>query len=339
MLKSEEFAKQIHFLNDTAMDRAMAKSKKSGHEFAEERNVPHPMYVSQWLMAVSSSRFTEVNDDCPVISKKMRDEVILGKEKLPFRRSGFYTAMKVFLQLGLTIALEKECGKFVYKLVMLKFMSRLCDEQAVEADVAIQMLAKIARRMEKIRYFAGFADMPENELNVLKDTVVTEAVKTVRVVREELDKKFGVIQKNELRTSTLEAMPRLAFEQDIRHQIPKLLAHIEMLNTGTVSGPIDNYPKPRRISRHAWQNKSFPDVNLMSQVSGEIDVLQLLADFEHWIFVSLEENHRNHTASSLRQLATTYMSKALSFYQNDCFGYSKMVLAMLQIIKVCRIIK
>lgn len=108
MLKSEEFAKQIHFLNSKQMNRAMSKSRKAGREFSEERNVPQPMYISQWLVAVASSRCTEVNDACPVISKKVRDEVIMGQENLPFRRSGFYTSMKMFLQLALTIELNAD---------------------------------------------------------------------------------------------------------------------------------------------------------------------------------------------------------------------------------------
>lgn len=339
MLKSEEFAEQIQHLNSKQMSRAMSKSMKSGTEFDEDRNVPHPMYISQWLMAVASSRSSTVNRTCPVISKKMRDEVIKGKERgeLPFRRSGFYTTMKVLLQLGLTVGLGPKRAKFIYKLAMLKFISGLCQDHSVDANIAIHMLAKIARRMEKIKKSATSADYVCKGLDKLKEQVLVDAGKTIRTEREKMNKIFDAIQENERRTSTLEAMPKLPFEEDIIHQIPKLLEHMATRNANIVSNPVDNYPHPRNIIRHAWQNMAFPEVGLLSQVSAEIDILQVLADFEQWILVALNENYRNYTASRLRALANAYMSKAHSFYQNDCFGYSKMVLVMLKIIQVCRI--
>lgn len=313
----------------------MPTSQKAGHGFVEVRNVPHPMYVSQWLVAIASNRSSQVNEEFPVISKKMRDEVVMGQEYLPFRRSGFYTAMKVFLQLGLTIEMREERGKFVYKLVMLKFMSRFCNKHSVDPDIVIQMLAKIARRIEKIRNVVDSAKELGNELLTLKNMIMDEAVETIRVARKTLNANYVAMQTN----VSLPKMQRLPLEQDVDHQIPNLLAYIEKRNAKTASGSVDNHPNAKHITRHAWENMAFPDVNKLSRVSAEIDVLLLLADFDHWILVALEKNYRNHTTSSIRTLATRYMSKAQPFYQNDCFGYSKMVLAMLKIIQVhiCRI--
>lgn len=336
---------QINFLNNTAMSRAMPISRKVGREFPEVRNVPHPMYVSQWLMGVASNRDSEVNNECPVISKKMRDEVIKAikpkadkEHELPFRRSGFYTAMKVFLQLGLTIELGAERGRFVYKLVMLKFMSQLCQPHPVDADIAMQMLAKMARRMEKIANYDGFTDDLGKDLSELKNVVFADVGKTIRSERERLDANFVAIQAEEHGTSHLKALPRLPFERDIDHKIPKLLAYIEERNAISVSDRVDNYPKPRRIFRHAWQNMAFPDVTLLEKVSDEVDVLQLLADFEHWVLVAFDETYNRFGVHQLRQFATAYMSKARSFYEKDCFGYSKMALVMLKIVQVnfCR---
>lgn len=343
MLKSEEFAKQILFLNNTAMERAMPKSTKVGLEFAEVRNVPHPMYISQWLMAVASARSSQIKEAYPLISKKMRDEVIKEikaktdqQHEVPFRRSGCYTAMKVFLQLSLTIELGAERGRFVYKLVMLKIMSQLCAKHSVDADVAIQMLAKMARRMDKITNLAESKDELGNALIQLKDLVFVDVAKIIRNERGKLDEKFEAIQTKERRASSLEAMPRLKFEQDIIHQIPELRKYIALRNAKIVTAPIDNYPRPRRIIRHAWENMAFPDISQLNQDSGEIDVSQILVDFEHWILVTSVENYRNFSANQLRQLATAYMTKARAFYTGDCFGYSKMVLAILKIIQVCR---
>lgn len=335
MLKSVDFAAQIRFLNGTQMDRAMPKSRKSGREHVEKRNVAHPMYVSQWLIAAVSDGSTKVNTKFPVISKKVRDEIILGNPipELPFRRSGFYIAMKVFLQLGLIIELGEQRGKFVYKIMMLKFMTKFCDG-SIDADIAIQMIAKIARRIDKIQNQVASKHALGDEFIDLAHVVIDNAGKTIGDAREMLNEKFKAIQENEGKLSRLQAMLRLPFEKDIIHQIPKTLRYIEMRNGVSASEAVDNKPNPKKIFRHFWENTELPDVDLLSQVSGEMEVLQLLADIEHWILVHLDAHYCNVPVNSLRQLATKYMTKATVFYKDDCFGYSKMVLAMLKIIQV-----
>lgn len=140
----------------------------------------------------------------------MRDEVIKANKpkadeehELPFRRSGFYTAMKVFLQLSLTIELGAECGRFVYKLVMLKFMSQLSQQHSVDADIAMLMIAKMARRMEKIVVYAQFAEELGKDLTKLKNVVFTDVERTIRFERERLDENFAAIQAAEHRSSHL----------------------------------------------------------------------------------------------------------------------------------------
>lgn len=310
----------------------MSKTRKAGHEFSEERSPSHPMYVSQWLMAVASSRFTEVNNEYPVISKKIRDEVVMGQDLLPFRRSGFYTTMKVFLQLGLTIKLGDGHGKFLYKLCLLKFMCALCNnDRTADDDVLMQMIAKMARRTDKIEKCAATAPDLGSDLIAFKDGVKKDAIETVRSVRKKLNERFEAIQANERRLSDQKPLPRLDFERDITHQIPKLTKYFIMRDAEIVWEAVDNFPRPRRIIRHSWETKTFPDVQQLKAVSGEIDTLQLLADFEHWI---LNLGTYYHSSSSMRQLAKEYMLKAQSFYQNDCIGYSRMVLVMLKIIQV-----
>lgn len=315
----------------------MTKTKKCGHEFDEVRNVPHPMYVSQWLMAVASNRSTEVNKECHMISKKMRDEVIKGEHKLPFRRSGFYIAMKVFLQLGLSIELGDERGTFLYKLVMLSFMLPSYHEQAIDDDIAIQMMAKIARRMDKIENCAASADYLENDLIGLKNDIIAVAREKIRIIREKLDRKFKAIQANERKKLNLEPLPRLQFEQDTIHQIPRTLKYTESRKTETVSNAVNDSPKARKIIRHQWLDETLPSVDNMYRLSygaSEIDVFLFLGDIEHWILDVLDENYPELGADYLRTLATEYMSKAQTFYKNDCFGYSRMLLTMLKLIQV-----
>lgn len=336
LLKSEEFAQQIYFLNSTQMDRAMPKTKKVGAEFSEDRNVPHPMYLSQWLMAAVSNRSTKVNDEFPVISKKMRDEVIKGKENLPFRRSGLWISLKVFLQLGLTVEVGENMGKLFYKCIMARFMSEICchDElNSLDDDIRIQMVAKLARRMDKIDHYTA-SNLDPGSIKRIKSNM-TLCRKRIQMIRERLNKNLSDIYAKECQISCLTAMPRLQFDRDIVHQMPKVLQYIKLREADVVSNTIhNNVTNNVRITRHLWDDLTLPDVSLLNVVSGEIDVLQLLADIEHWVLVILDERYRDCTADNLRQLATAYMSKAQAFYENDCVGYSKMVLVMLKLIQV-----
>lgn len=245
--------------------------------------------------------------------------------------------MKVFLQLGLSIELGDERGTFLYKLVMLSFMLPLYHEQAIDDDIAIQMMAKIARRMDKIENCAASADYLENDLIGLKNDIIAVAREKIRIIREKLDRKFKAIQANERKKLNLEPLPRLQFEQDTIHQIPRTLKYTESRKTETVSNAVNDSPKARKIIRHQWLDETLPSVDNMYRLSygaSEIDVFLFLGDIEHWILDVLDENYPELGADYLRTLATEYMSKAQTFYKNDCFGYSRMVLTMLKLIQV-----
>lgn len=339
ILKSEEFAKQIEFLNRIPMDRAMAKTQKVGREFDEVRNVAQPMYISQWLMAAVSNRSTEVNEEYPIISKKMRDEIIKREQKLPFRRSGLYMAMKVFLQLGLTIELGQEHGKFLYKLVMLSFMRRIVSKTI---DIGMQMIAKISRRMDKIVSLAASIDTLGNDLISAMNNVTTVTHAKIRAARETFDKEFEQIQAEAQKRSNLMKMPRLAFEQDITHQIKRTLQYTALRKAENVSDAVSETKKTRRINRHQWHDKSLPDLNKMREFgyyyheNGDsgVNKLLFLADVEHWVLDALDKSCSELDAKYLHQLGTKYMGEAQKIYENDCIGYSRMVLVMLKIIQV-----
>lgn len=341
ILKSEEFAKQLEFLNCTPMDRAMAKVQKVGREFDEVRNVAQPMYISQWLMAVVSNRSTEVNGKYPLISKKMRDEIIKHEQKLPFRRSGLYMAMKVFLQLGLTIELGEERGKLLYKLVMLSFMLPSYNTTIAD-DIATQMIAKISRRMDKIVSLAASTDNLGNDLICAMNDVKTATHKRVRFVRKVLDKKFEKIQAEAQKRSNLIKMPRLAFEQDIVHQMKRTLEYTTQRKAEIVSNAVSETNKTRGMTRHQWHDKSLPDLDQMRRFeynyhdegNSGVNKLLFLADVEHWVLDTLHKGCPNLDATYLHQLGTKYMGEAQKIYKNDCIGYSRMVLVMLKIIQV-----
>lgn len=342
MLKSKEFAEQIQTLNDTTMERAMAKSTKVGREFSEQRNVPHPMYVSQWLTAVASNRSTVVNQQFPMITKKMRDEIIKGKTAVPFRRSGFYTTMKVLLQLGLTIELGEERGKFVYKLVMLSFMLPAYNEK-IDVEIAVQMMAKIARRMDKIQMYANtIQHQLDNGLVGLKNSVILTAQNVLQKAHSSLEEKFREIQENEKKTShTLKAMPKMAFDEDIIHAFPNTIQYIRARIAERKTREVYADRNVGKQVRHRWGDRSLPDVRKLSSCSYSYQKAEMqfyLSDVENWVLYELDNVEVDHDLSKyLQELASGYMSTAVSCYRSDGVAYSQMVLTMLKIIQVNQI--
>lgn len=63
----------------------------------------------------------------------------------------------------------------------------------------MHMLAKMARRMEKIVNYGQFAEQLGKDLAELKNVVFTDVERTIRIERERLDKNFAAIQAAEHR--------------------------------------------------------------------------------------------------------------------------------------------
>lgn len=136
LIRSEVFAKQICHLNEIKQTKGDSPTKN-------DADLSNPKYVTQWIIGAASDRNSRTTD-FPIISKKMRDDPGHG-----FRRSGLWITMKVLLQLGLINALNSAShGKYMYKLVILKFMSKMCNYLGdySEAGLSVDTFDTIAIR-------------------------------------------------------------------------------------------------------------------------------------------------------------------------------------------------
>lgn len=142
MMRSKEFSEQLHFC-----DSSPARL---------DRNLIH------WPMSILGDENTDTATDFPKITKKIRDEVLGITEYSQssestiniarsnyFRRSSFYVSLKAFLQLGLSIELGIEQGRFIYKVIMLKLMMLISEQfedvSCTEIDLVAQLIAKIGK--------------------------------------------------------------------------------------------------------------------------------------------------------------------------------------------------
>jgi hypothetical protein len=98
-LKSLSFAEILEDLCNNHIDESRSYTRKAGTDVVEERDVPSPRYVYEWMSSMLMGYNSNSNYPKPV-RKKMRDDVVYYQAKIPFRRSGeFLTfATKLFLE-------------------------------------------------------------------------------------------------------------------------------------------------------------------------------------------------------------------------------------------------
>lgn len=136
MLDSIDFASQFCTLYSTSFE-----------------NETFNTYVSKWLVTILSDRSSVMatKEEFPRFTKKVRDEVIQS-----FERSSYWSVIKVLLQSNFTIEFDKKRGRFMYKLILLGFLTKVCNfytnhmYKEINVELVGQLLAKIARRIEKI---------------------------------------------------------------------------------------------------------------------------------------------------------------------------------------------
>lgn len=214
LLRSQHFANQLSLLHE---------------EFSAEKVNPDD-YISKWLMTLLTDEksTTASIDQCPVITKKIRDEALGKTNKNFFRRSTYYMSAKVMLQHSLTIQLGAPLGKFVYKIVMLNFLNELCSDYKepdctqFDHDLMSQMIAKIGRRIEKLSHSEPTMAMNES-IAQMYDDVVREAKNTIEVIRHIINNLAEDIQNDDIESAQLSPLIEFDFDADTCFKMPKLL--------------------------------------------------------------------------------------------------------------------
>lgn len=328
LIKSEVFAEQIVELHQLKRDKSDTKAQTDADASMRK-------YVSQWLIGAASDRDSDAPADFPIISKKMRDEPGQG-----FRRSGLWIALKVFLQLGLTIELGERDGKHMYKLIMLRFMSSMCNymadvtEQNINADTAVEMLAKVGRRLEKI---VNFGDVNQSILERV-DELKVETTNHIKRLRHCLELHFWRHVNKEIRLST---QKRLKFTEHIEHELSQdFIKYLDQRKTSNY-GPFVKMEKLEwddgLIEIAGFDSSAPPDFRQLATLNNDNETLRCLCDIENWVLQRLDETGRDTDPIFLSDLTTEYYNKARNFYQNDPIGCSRMVLTYLKIIQVSRV--
>lgn len=333
------FAEQLVVLDENQYEKAMPKAKKGGDDVIEIRNVADPMYVSKWLVAFLTNEDSTVvtGTDFPKIIKKIRDDVIFKGGDLPFRRSGLWMVMKVALRLNLETEFKGDAANFIYKIIQIRLASRMCEfllrreYQTIDAELAMQMLAKVARKLDKLSTFSK-TSVKELKCQSLYSLVTTASKQTILKVREKINDQFIKLDLFDRREALLKPLDDIDFQRDTIHKIPSLSTYITTRMQSRNASSVKSLLEPQPIPRHRIDVLHFPNFEFAAGTT-EVNMTLLLADVENWI----RENSNKCTAEnvlSLRDLAIKYGTAAKKHYKNDPLGGSRMILAILQIIRM-----
>lgn len=318
LIKSEVFAEQIKYLHKKKRNRIGGKVVEGN-----DVDVSSTKYVSQWLIGAVSNRESGTDNNFPIISKKMRDE-----SSEFFRRSGFWTTIKVFLHLGLSVKYGNEHGELVYKLTMLKFLCSMCDcfnlpeyaSSNINVDIALEMLSKMARRVDKLSKYSSLIAKGGNQFyNHFVTSIKREVVECISKVRTKLKCLHDEMIHIEKIESELKFERPLNIHEHVKHNL---------------SDNFKQYLEKRKNANNGCIeiDKMGIDQEPESQSTSDNCMLQELIEAEEEIF----QMDINYDPCALRDKATSYITKAKTFYQNDPFGYSRMLLAILKIIQVIK---
>lgn len=337
-VKSMPFAEQLSRLDAYQCEKAMHKAKKSGEEVVEIRNVADPMYVSKWLLAFLSNKYSNVvtGQDFPKVVKKVRDDVIFKGGDLPFRRSGLWMAMKVALRLNLETEFERGTANTIYKIIQVRLTSKMCEYllsaqyQTIDAGLAMQMLSKVARKVDKFENRME-KSLDELEFESFYRSVIRNSKSTILQVREKVNEQFIKLDSFDRLDAFFKPLDNLNFRNDSIHQIPSLSIYLQTRLQVEKPSSMKCLLQPELIRRHRSNFLSFPNYDFTT-VTNDVYLSLLLADVEIWIC----ENCTKCTAEnvlSLRDLAVKYGVAAKKHYSNDPLGGSRMILTILQIIR------
>ncbi|XP_055310983.1 uncharacterized protein LOC129573873 [Sitodiplosis mosellana] len=326
MMRSEDFADQLCFLFQ---------------ELPIQKNeTPNRNYVSQWLITLLADADSETveEDAFPVITKKIRDEV-LGEDKSNFfRRSSFYMCLKVFLQHSLTVELGPEPAKLLYKIVMMQFITQMVDFfnkpdcTTLNTDLMSQALAKLAQRIEKLNHLMGQSNC--DQFNELSERVVFQAKETIDKIRQKIDDQIHKLQKGDEDKAQLTQLIDLDFEADIRQKIPQLSLHLESRLCEKIPNRFGSGLQIKPINRHYLDQTNAPNVTSFGMVNNEIESSLIWSDFENWVLYTLNSEENRFNPDDIRNWSSCYAKFAEEFYKNDQLGTSKMVLVRLKLIAV-----
>lgn len=287
-------------------------------------------YLSKWLVTILGDRTSSKATEFPLITKKVRDEVLES-----FQRSDYWMTIKVLLQLNLTNEFDQIPGRFIYKLIILKFLTSICtlynrsDYETLNIDLLNQMLTKLARRIEKLTKNCDTVH-PFSYNHIIDETKAA-----ISKTRHMIDLQIAKLVVRDVRQSQLAPLAQLKFEVDVVQKVPKLMEYIRMRGNKHERQKYDGKIRSKKFARHHYNTKRDPGIEFFDKINDEIESNLYLSDYENWLlYVFTLDEGMNYAPSKIRRMFFQYSSKAEAFYKNDPIGSSRMLLFRLKLLVI-----
>ena len=303
----DELVSFLERMDRDVLEDAMPSTRKAGSEVMEDRDTASPMYITAMLAGIFRAIGRPV-DDVLRIQKQVRDDVVWGDAKLPWRRSALWFLIRVAIQ----TTVQGDSG--LYKSFMIHLMSRLLDlaeRGNLGSDTLFVMRAKLSRRVEK----AG-RDLPKS--------VLQGASSIIRSISDRLCRNWELVQKQGY---SYPSLGDVSPEADTKISLKNGEGYI----AGIASRPdISDRPQggcpPTTAHRAGSDPNSLPDIN-----NGVTSLVLALSDFERWVELSLDSwlNTNIHQVEICRQLADRidrYTAAAKGCYKSKPDDLSVMLL-------------
>jgi hypothetical protein len=319
---------------------------KAGNKFPEIRDVANPKLITDWLTLALCKQDSGEATEFPKVQKKIRDDVMWNGGLLPFRRSGLWFTAKVAMHTYLIRELGEELGKAVFKTFMIKVMNfvltELSQQSTHEWDIKMQMMAKIARRIEKLKQqHLMLLSRPKNgglvnKVRTWVNTVENNVVLNLKNLRITMDAEWMTISSSQFHPVANIQLTPDQIGRELRHSMPILTTEIKKRNQPpqrqTSRGGIAKPTCPNRL--HPSKD-FFPKVPSAAGYAGDFELWEV----EIWVAKNISSYVKKAlsdttVSSTIRDFITSYATKATSQYNEDPVATSRKVLTILRCLRV-----
>lgn len=314
-----ELTNFLYYMNRDAQEDAMAHTHKAKTVVAEERETADPKYITQVLTSIFMGKGYGKLEDVPRICKKISDDVLWNKAKLPWRRSQLWLVMRVAMQ----TTLRRVTGKDdLYKSFMVLLHTKILEEshnRQADGYLLFAIRAKTGRRAAKLG---------DNLLPFVSKLTLEVATR----VQATLEKRWN--EEQHLSSQSPDWKPAaLDPESDTVLQLTRSLPRIrQALNRDRkIALPTPFTPKPERRLRDigGFSNFNTDTLNTFFLTTP----LASLIDFEEAARTQLDPwMAKNSTSSqaidSLFESLITYHEHASKHYKGNPENISIMILTM-----------
>ncbi|RPB26636.1 hypothetical protein L211DRAFT_804139 [Terfezia boudieri ATCC MYA-4762] len=308
-------------------DLPRPKASKAGVEVSEIRDTVSPIYITEFLTGVlrGLGRAADTNRVC----KRIADEVLWDKARIPWRRSPLWLVFRVALQTTLfQPARDPRDQNTEYKILMLYLMAAAVEGAAHLQGTASEKLAHMCRKLGR-RAAKLDGKLPEGLLQIVSQAVHNglavlrtrfELIKAHTVRRLEWSpRKFDVQSETNLTMKNSRGYIKRALQR---------YTHPSLLMTSSAA----RIMHPIRI-RHSAPS-TLPSTSLLSEVGPERRIA--LHDIELWVQNSLAEFvssniHREVACQELFEFLEVYTKRATIEYTENPVDISLMLLTAMEI--------